>query len=218
MLVFDDLTQEGYLVSHKMFPFEKIHLIMEKIAKYHALSMVLADSEQGDLVRYESIFKADKMRPLFTELTRNVRILCDKVKTWPGFEVIGGKIEKIYESLFDMYVACYTTSNTEGFSVLNHGDFHIRNLMFKKNDQGDLNAVLFLDFQAPVYNSPALDLIYMFNAMGAADVRERRPEVLKMYHEFLVENLKSYGFKGTIPTLDEVHQALLRKYRMGAYG
>lgn len=43
VLIFDDLTQQNYGMVYDSLDVERIQLIVDKIAKYHALSKVLAE-------------------------------------------------------------------------------------------------------------------------------------------------------------------------------
>lgn len=68
------------------------------------------------------------------------------VESLPGFEVASEKLEKIS---FDKIIEkCAQTVNTPtAYEVLNHGDFHIKNLMFKGKNGIDISEVVL------VYNS-----------------------------------------------------------------
>lgn len=217
VIVFDDLTQHNYGMVYEPLTFDTLEVILEKIAKFHALSMVLAESdEQKELViNHRNTTDREKFRAMFASITRNVKSLAEAIKLWPGFEAIGEKVDKSQGNLLDRYIDCYSRQSTRGFNVLNHGDFHIRNMMFRKNEKGTPNEVMFLDFQFPLYLSPGFDLVYMLNAIGAGDVRDRRDEVIKWYHSLLVQNLKLYGFAGEVPTVVDIRIELLHMCHMG---
>lgn len=144
-----------------------------------------------------------------------IKSLGSAVKLWPGFEHIGEKLEDplMADKIVDDMIETLTTEKSCGFNVLNHGDFHIRNLMFKEGAKG--REVLFLDFQIPMFNSPGFDLNSMFSGCGDYEARERKEEVLYMYHQILVKSLTRYGFKGKIPTAIDVQVEMLRTSSLG---
>lgn len=145
-----------------------------------------------------------------------IKSLGKAVKLWEGFEHIGNKMESpsTADRVVDDMLVTLTTDKCGGFVVLNHGDFHIRNLMFRADGQNG-REVLFLDFQIPLLNSPAFDLNSLLSGCGNYEVRERRDEVLHAYHRQLVEGLKRYGFKDTFPSAIDVQVEMLRSSALG---
>lgn len=210
VLVFDDLTVENYQVVHKNLNVENSTLVLDKLAIYHAMAMVLAEREvYSEMKNLKSSFKSEVFRTMFRQMTRHVKSLGNAVKSWPGYEKIGQKLNDIEGKLYDNFVKC-TTEEPKGLKLLNHGDFHIRNLMFQLNACGSISNVLFLDFQMPTYHSPAMDLYYFLNAIGDDDVRYKKDVMIKRYHDVLVSRLKLHGFSGTIPSVVDIHIELLR--------
>lgn len=61
--------------------------------------------------------------------------------------MITEKLEGLFET-FEMKGSKVYQKNSpnEGFNVLNHGDFHINNMLFKNNSEGKLCDVLFVSF------------------------------------------------------------------------
>lgn len=197
----------------------QMHIIVEKLAKYHALSMVIAQSkEQSQVVRqFVGAFDMMRMRPILASLMAQAENLGKEAKGWPGFEQIGSKIESSMERYFEKFAACYQTQSKYGFNVLNHGDLHLRNLMFRRDDEGALSDVAFLDFQAPLYLTPGFDVVYMVNATGNRNVRMRMYEVVKMYHKELVKSLEVYGYTGDHPSVIDVRVEILQVAPLGRY-
>lgn len=206
---------DNYEVVYDPLDFDNIGLIVEKIAKYHALSLVLIDRGHTEVKDYRMVF-TEEMKQMFAPMSRVMLQLVDDMKTWPGYEEIGDKIEKFVPTMVDKMFKLMTKDVSHYFNVLNHGDFHIRNLMFKRSADGKLSDVIFLDFQMPNYNVPCYDFFGLMTSMCTEEVRKREDEVIKMYHRFLSSNLKAFGFKADIPTVIDIHVALLRmiEYRV----
>lgn len=213
--MFDDLTAENYEMVYDPLDFDRMEMIVEKIAKYHALSLVLIDQGDTHVKDYKLIF-TEEMRHMFVPMLRIMQQLVDHVKTWPGYERLGANTEKMIETFPDLMVNSMRRDFSAFYSILNHGDFHIRNLMFKRTAEGELSDVLFLDFQMPNFGVPCFDFFNMMTSMCDEEVRRREPEIVKMYHRHLVASLKTYGFTGEVPTLIDIQIALLRmaEYRV----
>lgn len=70
--------------------------------------------------------------------------------------------------------------------------------MFRDGDNCE-REVLFLDFQAPMLNSPSHDLNTMLQLTCDIQVRERKEEVLFKCHRQLTQSLQTYGSKDKCP-------------------
>lgn len=216
VLVFEDLTQKNFGMVYDQLSVADLQLVLVRIAKFHALSMVIAESDESSLVtELSGFFTGDQLRPIFESRIIDTRRFGQAIQKWPGMQEIGEKVEKSVENIFTNFADCYSGKTASNYKVLNHGDFHIRNMMFQKDDQGALKDVTFLDYQIPQYGSPGFDLIYMFNMIGGREVRARKSEVLKMYYTELVDSLRKFGFKGTLPSAIDVHVAVLQ---LAAFG
>lgn len=210
VLMFDDLTVEKYEVVHEPLDYEHIGMIVEKIGKYHALSKVLLERGFDEGIKDLRLVFTPEMRGMFVPILKLAENATASVKTWQGYEEIAVKFERFVENMFDMQLKMMSKDNSAEFNVLNHGDFHIRNLMFQKAPTGELSKVLFLDFQMPNYNMPAFDLVGLLTTMGNEEVRRMQNDVIKMYHRHLLANLKNYGFTGELPSVIDIHTTLLK--------
>lgn len=209
VIIFDDLTVDKWQVVYDPLDYDQHSMVVDKIAKYHALSMVLKEKDPEKLDGYKMEFN-DDMKAMFIPMVRLLMQLADVVKTWPGFEKLGTKLENFGNDMTGIMFQSMMRDNSQDFCVLNHGDFHLRNLMFKKTPTGELSEVLFLDFQLPHQNPPAFDLIGLLTTMANNEVRVREDEVIKAYHGKLASYMKLYGFEGKVPSLIDIHIGLLR--------
>lgn len=209
VIIFDDLTVDKWQVVYDPLDYDQHSMLVDKIAKYHALGMVLKEKDPEKLEGYKMEFN-DDMKAMFIPMTRVIVQLADVVKTWTNFEQIGNRLENFGNNMTGIMFESMEKDHSHEFCVLNHGDFHLRNLMFKKTDTGELAEVLFLDFQLPHHNPPAFDLIGLLTTMANSEVRIRDEEVIKAYHEKLVSYAKVYGFEGKAPSLIDIHVGLLR--------
>jgi hypothetical protein len=103
-----------------------------------------------------------------------------------------------------------------GFTVLNHGDFWLNNMLFKNEDDNSPSDVSLIDFQGNAWAGPAVDLHYFFVSSISDDVKvDKFDEFVKFYHQELSESLEKLHFDQHIPTLDEVYTDLLDKAHVG---
>lgn len=207
--MFDDLTVQEYQVVYDSLDFKQLLPIVDKIAKYHAMSVVLLQKGHTEVTQYEKGLNS-AMKDMFAPMVSHFDRVADIVKTWPGFEKIGEQMKTLGPKMADIIIKHDTTIDKDRFFVLNHGDFHLRNLMFQKDAQGELTNGIFLDFQMPVFTTPAMDLNGLLNMMGNAEVRKRKDEVLKLYHDQLVASLKLYGYEGKLPTGIDIQVEMLK--------
>lgn len=208
VLIFDDLTVDNWQVVYDPLNIENHPMIVDKIAKFHALSKVILENDQENH-EYRLEFH-DDMSAMFAPMTHVIHQLALVVKTWNGFEELGVKLDNFGKNLTAIMFESVRLDHSKEFCVLNHGDFHLRNLMFKRTATGKLSEVLFLDFQMPHQNPPAFDLIGLLTTMADNEVRRKDEEVIKEYHDKLVSYMKLYGFKGALPSLIDIHVGLLR--------
>lgn len=197
---------------------QEIQLLIEQIAKYHALSMILIQEGTLDL-NFTNVYGSAGIRDLLSPMKANLPLFGSIIKTWKGFEKIGEKMEdaQFGEEVLQNMLHAVTGSESWGIEVLNHGDFHIRNMLFRVKAGEKKGEALFIDFQVPIRNSPALDLNTMLQLSSNYEVRERKDEVLFKYHRMLVENLKAFGFKGKLPSAIDVQVEMLRSSSVGKY-
>lgn len=71
-------------------------------------------------------------------------LFIDEIRTWEGFEMITEKMEGLVEKFEVNGDRIYQSNNGDGFNVLNHGDFHFNNMVFKNDSDGKLSDVLFV--------------------------------------------------------------------------
>lgn len=86
-----------------------------------------------------------KSRDSINFMKNNMNLFIDEIKTWDGFEMIAEKMEGLVGK-FEANGSKVFSSNltSEGYNVLNHGDFHFNNMVFKTNSEGKISDVLFV--------------------------------------------------------------------------
>lgn len=81
--------------------------------------------------------------------------------------------------------------------------------MFSYLPNGELDELLFLDFQICKWGSPAEDLLFFITISCAKDIRIKEfDNFISIYHDRLVECLKVLGFKKPMPKLRDLQKDL----------
>lgn len=136
ILIFQDLAPENFVMQHMPVGFEKASIVAKKLGKFHALAWYLDDQQQtGDnvLKSFKDGFFSEKLMKNWDFIMTNMNALCELTQEW-GMDLVAAKLKALQphfiEKLMKVYVA-----NPNGLSILNHGDFHIRNLLFRYDQQ-----------------------------------------------------------------------------------
>lgn len=67
------------------------------------------------------------------------------VKTWDGFEMFESKLELFTENIAKIGRNCYVPNKPgQGYNVLNHGDFHLRNTLQRMNSENRVESFRFV--------------------------------------------------------------------------
>lgn len=101
---------------------------------------------QGKDVQYyhNGLFNL-KTRDGINFMKNNMSLFIDEIRTWDGFEMITDKLEGLIGKFEAQGSKVYQKNfPSDGYNVLNHGDFHINNMVFKKDSEGQLTDVLFV--------------------------------------------------------------------------
>ncbi|EDX14389.1 GD21198 [Drosophila simulans] len=206
-ILFEDLTLEDYKVACRLkkLDLEHTHLVLEKLAEFHAAAAVLAERKPGifeknyDRGFFNKHFRGFQpiFRNLLQALSRSLELNLDLKHRYQR------KIDRLVDTIMD-YGDRSTSISPGDFLTLAHGDLWTTNVMFQYDEQGHpINAVL-IDFQFSVWNSPAIDLHYFFSTSIQDHLRwKHQPELVQFYYYRLVESLKKLQYSRRIPSLFE---------------
>uniref|UniRef100_A0A1L8DYJ3 Putative ecdysteroid kinase n=1 Tax=Nyssomyia neivai TaxID=330878 RepID=A0A1L8DYJ3_9DIPT len=211
IVIFEDISKYGYTARHEPLSYEDTHQLFVKLAKLHALSYYIQNESILDLTQFNlGLFTTDIVAK-FDLLPHSFNSFIDAVKEYGGeFNEIVQKLEALKPVYVSLLKKIYKPNNNGfGFNVLNHGDFHIRNLLFRY--EGDhLDHISFIDFQICIWATPAIDIYYALYAMATNDVRERQHELLRAYHDRFCLVLTDLGYLKKPPSLLDLHIEILR--------
>ncbi|CAH1406806.1 unnamed protein product [Nezara viridula] len=214
-ILLEDLKENGYSVVPRQKGLDLDHAILalNSLGRYHGMAKVLEQRE---------IISKDDYKPytLFTDLKLVKSYLYGSISnlskvmknSWgPEWEDTANKLKISFEPFAAKWMSMGTVQSETNFTVLNHGDFWSNNMMFKYDFQKRPIGVKFLDYQAPHYNTPCIDLSYfMYLGIQPPVRRSNYQFLLKTYHDSLVRTLDKFGFTGTKPTLEDITDTMKR--------
>jgi thiamine kinase-like enzyme len=211
VIIMEDLGVAGYeRITQPLENFEDSKIVFQRLAKFHAASYFLINERKADFSRFNfCMFAIDDPTVREKFLLEPIDAFVEVLEEWGGYEEYVEKL-KIFKASFEQKGQELYKPNPNGFNVLNHGDFHVKNLLFKKNE-GKIEDFFMLDFQISVIASPCIDLFYaLYNDISDENRTNRRNEIIQFYHFEFTSTLKKFGFIGKIPSLLDLNLELMR--------
>ncbi|XP_011868375.1 PREDICTED: uncharacterized protein LOC105562270 [Vollenhovia emeryi] len=218
LLVIEDLAPLGFRMAERTSGLDLAHcvLALRGLARFHAASVALYEKEPKVKQMYTKGMFNDAYPPEMKDFfIMSVRSLGNEVAKWPGMQKYADKITKLTDHVYQVGVDATKYCQDE-FSVINHGDYWVNNMLFKYDNSGKPIEHICVDFQICLYSSPAVDLLYFLSTSPSMDVIEnKRGELLNEYHGMLSATMKQLGCKSQPPTIEELKAAIKRR---AAYG
>ncbi|XP_067639106.1 uncharacterized protein [Eurosta solidaginis] len=219
VLAFEDLNVSGYRNASRELGLDEAHsrLVMKRIAQFHAISMHLSkrltrDSSIMKLYTY-GLISTKSVKPdgfLFNYFAGSAAALLKIVSNWPEYSTISKKLSRYIGNLGNNLERSNASRPDDLFSVLNHGDLWVNNILFKYDDKGQVQDCTFIDYQMTVWGSSGLDLNYFLYSSVQLDVlKSKREELLREYYSNFRAKLAELHYT-PLPTfqqvLDEFHR------------
>lgn len=135
----DDISPE-FRMTDKPLTFESSVKVFEKIAKFHALSFFMADNNVC-FDQFNEGFISDKIGPMAGAIEALFNVLASRVKGWGGsMETVSQKLVALSPMMYPKLLKIFAP-NPRGYNVLNHGDFHMKNILFREKENGKVGDV-----------------------------------------------------------------------------
>lgn len=126
----------------------------------------------------------------------------------PGLQNYVPKLREFQPKVVSKLIGVFRRHEKDRYHVLNHGDCWVNNFMFK----GELDDVIFVDFQEGFYGSPGIDLNYLFCSSLAEDTYIKyKDELIRCYQETLSDTLQKLCYSKTIPNVNDVKEEIMNK-------
>ncbi|XP_012063785.1 PREDICTED: uncharacterized protein LOC105627114 [Atta cephalotes] len=217
LLVIEDLASLGFRMADHMYGLDLDHsiLALRGIARFHAASVALCEKEpkQKEMCS-KGIFNDQLPAEMRDVLIKSTKNLADEVVNWLEVKKYSEKIAKLADHIHQIGLNATKLCEDE-FNVINHGDCHANNLLFKYDNNGKPIDQIFVDFQICVYASP-LDLLYFFNSSLSFDIIENKSDILlNEYLDTLSTTMKQLNCKTQPPTMKDLKDILKRRASYG---
>ncbi|XP_075145405.1 uncharacterized protein LOC142220262 [Haematobia irritans] len=218
VIIFEDLCESGYdTVRERFLNEDEIKAILSKLAKLHAVSYMLGKSEDHKVVtKYQDGMFSLSSPMLETMLKSSMTNFIDMLSCHEEFDVYFEKIKILKDTLDrkckDLFRSSAQNNDSGGIFVLNHGDFHMRNMMFKFNKRGKMEDIMMVDYQISCYAPSNIDLTYSHIMMLSSELRMRRHEFNQYYFSEFTRILKKIKYAGEMPLYSQFQISAL-KYR-----
>lgn len=138
VIVLEDISPE-FVMHQRPLNLDESKLVFEKMATFHALSFSMGESHEP-MKSYTHGFISNHLDGKSDFLVQNVMILAATLAEWgPEMEVAGKKLMALGPTIFEKLKTLYKKNPTTGYNVLNHGDFHVKNILFR-NEAGSAIA------------------------------------------------------------------------------
>ncbi|XP_062124127.1 uncharacterized protein LOC133837396 isoform X2 [Drosophila sulfurigaster albostrigata] len=216
VMIFDDLVEEGYtVIRDRGATIEELNAAYTKLAKIHAVSFKILNENPDYLKEFKnSITSMPNILtdPFMTSGITNFLGLIDSVPEFAKYKPYFKSIEKdIVQKFIDIIEEYRSNRQSDGYYILCHGDFHLRNMMFKHNSTGGLEDCMLLDYQMSNVCLPSVDILYsIYLLMGPDERRNHHKELINFYFNTFVETLEKIGFKGELPNYVDFWRQLYR--------
>ncbi|XP_037822890.1 uncharacterized protein LOC119611396 [Lucilia sericata] len=218
VIILEDLCESGYsIVRGRYLTEDEVKAVYRKIAKLHAVSYMLGKSEDHKIVtqhRNGAFTMGSQMINdlLIGGINNFIDLLSCHEEFEPYFEKVKLMKPKIKEACKELYDA-YKLNNGRGdIFVLNHGDFHMKNLMFKFNKKTHLEDLIMVDFQFSCFAPANIDMLYSQFMILDSDLRLKRNELMYYYFMGFTKTLEKINYQGEMPLFSEFQMSSI-KYR-----
>ncbi|XP_046431315.1 uncharacterized protein LOC124185044 [Neodiprion fabricii] len=214
-MIVEDLAPKGFTMADREKGLDLDHCLVaiRNLARFHAASVALVEKDPDALATYnKGVFRENQTPLLITYLKACVKSLANVTPYWHELSPrISEKIMKLSDVVFAK--GCEAAHFREDeFTVLNHGDFWINNMMFVYDERRVPVNCIFVDFQICHRGSPANDILYFIGTSPSDDVRVLHRELLlHEYHASLAVAMRNMNCSTKVPSFENLQEALKKR-------
>lgn len=201
VVVLRDLKPNGFTTGDRVnrLPRKVLEVLLRKLAKFHAASMVLNKTLDGDL---------EKLNCKLFDGTFNVAILdhiqdlANEMQSWgANYEALIPKMRNLAPRYLDL--ARNSCRSRSGLNALIHADPWYNNVLLREGSDDREPDVILIDYQTISWCSIGMDLVYLSITSFNESEFEDRDRLIRLYHSHLERVLRKLNWE-RVPTADEV--------------
>ncbi|EDV53696.1 uncharacterized protein LOC6554983 [Drosophila erecta] len=206
-IIFEDLSVAGYVMADRVRRLneEHTHLILRKLAKFHAATAALNERQNGCLESYDRGFFNRYTNAYSGYFVGGLLAAARWMSKVPTLAHYGEKLFALAPHYMDIGRECFAPTPGQ-VNVLAHGDVWTNNVMFKYDPStGRPVDVLLIDFQYSFWGSPCIDLHHLFNTSLKEPLRrDQQNGLFQFYHKIFTETLRKLNYRqNQIPSLHQ---------------
>ncbi|XP_017052781.1 uncharacterized protein LOC108095954 [Drosophila ficusphila] len=210
-ILLEDLKALGYKNVERQggFNIKCLKQVLQKLAQFHAASVVYVE-KHGEFPKLlaNGVYTKSN-RSVLNELNDPDPFLSQLRRLRIGDHFHKRFVEK-EQDLVDRILEMHAI-DPEKFNVLNHCDCWVNNVMFKFDDEDQVEDTALLDFQLVKYGSPANDLYYTILSSAEKDIKLTQFDSMVQYYFYhLLDSLKVLNCQRPLPQLQDIRDALNR--------
>ncbi|XP_013107720.2 uncharacterized protein LOC106087277 [Stomoxys calcitrans] len=218
-ILLENLKEYGFSNTNRLEGLDMPHIqsVLKKLAQWHAASAFRVVTKGKYADAYSKGYLKPESYEMFKEMYNNVApIILDCIRQYSNFDVYYDQISKLMPQMTDELfkaVGIGAKEDDEEFKVLNHGDAWSNNIMFQYDEEsGDISETYLVDYQIPLFTSPAQDLWYLIMTSCKYEIKLAKfEEMIAFYHKHLDKYLRILKYPKKIPTLKDLHCMLLKQ-------
>ncbi|KAH8298273.1 hypothetical protein KR018_012357 [Drosophila ironensis] len=217
VMIFEDLVPQGYaVIRDRPVTEDELKAVFTKLAKWHAASMKVLNEKPDFLKEFQNgmcSMSTFMTNPMVTDGLGNFLEFLETVPDLTRYKAYFEKQKHTYIARFEEVLEEYRRNpQSDGYYILCHGDFHLRNMMFRGDKEtGTLEDVMFVDFQLSNLCPSSVDLIYSVYMLLESEQRwDLGKGLIDHYCSVLVDTLEKIGYKARMPTQSGIWQQIHR--------
>ncbi|PAV81444.1 hypothetical protein WR25_00855 [Diploscapter pachys] len=184
--------------------------VLKAVAKYSAIGNKM---DEATVNKFQMKLFSKVFGPMIKEQTKK-----DAVESLRKFD--NGSLADIIDDYEKVYMEAVTVEKitemdhlAETFGIqqtLVHGDLWSANLMWKKQEHGEMQLKAIVDYQFAHFNCAALDLArLMMSTLSGKDRREHYEEIIETYYKLFIEELGDSSAPFTLEQLKDATNVAL---------
>lgn len=146
ILLLQDMSTEGFeIVLQPLKKLKEAEMVLKRLAQFHAASFYIVQHGMDNFSNHNyCIFKATDL----PETRESLQTFRDVVASWNDCEGYLGKLDSLTGNFSDIGNKCFMpNSSKQGYNVLNLGDFRMKNIMVKRNQDREVESLRFVSIE-----------------------------------------------------------------------
>ncbi|XP_058791784.1 uncharacterized protein LOC131664585 [Phymastichus coffea] len=209
VMLMENITTQGFYNMDRKKGLDVHHAskALTVLARYHALGIVM--KQRRPTFAYKAVEQSQIIGLALEFLDQGYDSIFETIVKIPFLQKHLSIIKLSFEHARKGKILMTTPS--EPWALISHGDFWMNNILFHKDEDGNIDDVKFVDFQMYRYTSPLTDLVYFLN--GSLDLitqTDHFRELIDLYYNNFIETLDRMSCD-TLPFARESFERELKK-------